>query len=529
MSEISRAADDLPPQITRRTPETVTVELVSKEVTAELAPGVTYEYWTYNGTVPGPFLRVREGDTVRVRLTHAAEGHDGEYSGMPFPRAIAISAFPVAHADEDEGGHGKEEREEDPHATGGDSRHAEAGHAKHSIDLHAVIGPGGGAPLMQVGTGETSIFEFVASRPGIYIYHCASPHIPTHVANGMYGMILVEPKEGLPIVDREFAVVQGELYTKGALGERGFQAFSKEKLLAERPEYVVMNGRVGALRGERALRANAGEKIRLFFGVGSHLASNVHLIGGVFDRLYAEGALLSSPQRNVQTTIVPPGGAMTAEFTIDVPGTYLLVDHSLTRAIDRGALAELVIEGEPRPDLYRAVNPDLNHTHADFAVYIEGRKLDFSDPKYMEDEGTEDDHDEHGHRHDALHMHGGVGDVIHSHKPGQTLGEFFSSLNFELGSRCLTLEDGKQVCSDESKQWQMFVNGRERPMGPEYTFGDGDQILLSFGADEAERAKELQALTDEACLFSRTCPERGDPPPENCVADPEVPCTAPLE
>lgn len=513
---ISRFATDPPPPISREKPETVVIELTTKEVIAELAPGVTYEYWTYNGTVPGPFVRVREGDTVEVRLTHSAEGHD-EYS------QIAIAYAEEAGHEEDEG------HEQDPHEVGEGDTHAAAGHGTHSIDLHAVIGPGGGAPLMQVKTGETKIFRFKALRPGIFVYHCASPHIPTHVANGMYGLILVEPKEGLPLVDREFAVVQGEFYTKGPLGQKGFQEFSREKLLREQPEYVVFNGSKGALTKEGALRAKAGEKIRLFFGVGSHLASNFHIIGGVLDRLYPEGAIASPPLRNVQTTIVPPGGAMMAEFTIDVPGTYLLVDHSLTRAIDRGAIAELVIEGEPRPDLYRAVNPDPGHTHADFAVFIDGKRLDFSDPKYMEEEGKEHAHEEHGHHHDVMHMHGGVGNVIHRHKPGQTLGEFFSSIGFTMEESCVGLDDGQNVCNEEAKKWHMIVNGKGQRMNPGYIFEDGDHILLSFAASNDDLKGQFRELTDDACLYSRTCPERGAPPPENCIADPTVPCVAPVE
>jgi FtsP/CotA-like multicopper oxidase with cupredoxin domain len=380
---------------------------------------------------------------------------------------------------------------------------------------------------MQVRSGETKVFRFVASRPGLYVYHCASPHIPTHVANGMYGLILVEPKGGLSNIDREFYVMQGEFYTAGSLGAKGFQAFSKEKMLRESPEYVVFNGSVGALTGDRALKAKTGEKIRLFFGVGSHLASNFHVIGGVLDRLYPEGAIVSAPFRNVQTTVVPPGGAAMAEFTLDVPGKYLLVDHSLTRAIDRGAVAELVIEGEKRPDLFGAVNPDPEHTHADFAIFIDGTELDFSDPRYMEEEWDKAEHDENVPGRDAMHMHGGVGHMIHRHKDGQSFGDFLSSLGFTLDAQCLRRDTGEEVCLSDGKRWQMFVNEEEAPVNPDYVFEDGDRILLTFGSGEAEVREQLRHVTDDACLYSKTCPERGDPPEENCVADPTVPCKAP--
>jgi nitrite reductase (NO-forming) len=180
-------------------------------------------------------------------------------------------------------------------------------HAEHSVDLHAVLGPGGGAMLSKAKDGETKTFSFKAMRPGIYIYHCASAHIPTHIANGMYGMILVEPKAGLAKVDREYYVMQGEFYTSGKYGQPGLQSFDKEKMDMEHPEYVVFNGRVGSLSGDRALKAKTGETARVYFGVGTFLPSNVHLIGGIFDRLYPEGDIVSTPHRNVQTTIVPAG------------------------------------------------------------------------------------------------------------------------------------------------------------------------------------------------------------------------------
>ena len=318
--EIGRKADDLPPPIERKESQLVTVDLYTDEIIAEIMPEVTYSYWTYNGKVPAPFIRARAGDQVEIRLSHGKPG--------------------ATHQGHDE------------HTS---SQHAAAGHSAHSIDLHAVIGPGGGAPLMQVGQGEEKRFRFKAARPGIYVYHCASPHVPTHIANGMYGMILVEPEAGLAKVDREFYVMQGEFYTSGKYGDKGLQAFSKEKLLAETPDYFLFNGRVNSLSGDRALTAKVGEKIRLFVGVGSHIAANFHIVGEIFDSLYPDGAILSAPLRNVQTTIIAPGSAVMIEFTAEVPGKYLLVDHSLTRSIDKGALAELIVEGPEQTELYQAV------------------------------------------------------------------------------------------------------------------------------------------------------------------------------
>ncbi len=316
--EIGRKADDLPAPINRQESQLVSVDLYTEELIAEMMPEVTYKYWTYNGKIPGPFIRVRAGDQVEVHLSHGKPG--AEHKG----HNEQISA-----------------------------EHAAGGHSAHSIDLHAVVGPGGGAPLMQVAQGEEKRFRFKATHPGIYVYHCASPHVPSHIANGMYGLILVEPQEGLTKVDREFYVMQGEYYTDGKFSDKGFQKFNKEKLLAEHPEYFLFNGRVNSLNGDRALKAKVGEKIRLFVGVGSHIASNFHIIGAIFDKLYLEGAITSPPLQNVQTTVIAPGSAVMIEFTAEVPGKYLLVDHNLTRSIDKGAIAELIVEGSDHSDLYR--------------------------------------------------------------------------------------------------------------------------------------------------------------------------------
>ncbi|MDO8648881.1 MAG: heavy metal translocating P-type ATPase [Candidatus Peregrinibacteria bacterium] len=355
LPEISRAGDDLTSPTEQSRDGTVVITLETREVVSALAPGVTYEYWTYNGTVPGPFLRVQEGSTVEIQLTHVGEDEENG--------AAVASDLAEENPETGTGGISSHLRalvRETWRAVAGDGGKTsmiEEGHETHSIDLHAVTGPGGGSVLTQVKDGETKIFRFKANRPGVYVYHCASPHVPTHIANGMYGLIVVEPKKALPKVDREFYVMQGELYTSGPLGRQGYQTLSRKKLLAERPEYVVFNGRVGALQGSGALKAKVGERIRIYVGVGGFVSSNFHVIGAVFDKVYPEGDITSPPVRNVQTTTIPAGGSAVVEFTVDVPGTYLLVDHSLTRSIDRGAIGEIVVEGPERPDLFRAV-PD---------------------------------------------------------------------------------------------------------------------------------------------------------------------------
>jgi nitrite reductase (NO-forming) len=296
---ISRAATDLQPPIGNRPPQTVKVDLISIELEGRLAEGATFGYWTFNGKVPGPFLRVRVGDTVEVNLKNA-----------------------------------------------GDSSMI------HSVDLHAATGPGGGAAASQVDPGHDKTFKFKALAPGLYVYHCATPMVAHHIANGMYGLILVEPEGGLPPVDHELYIMQGEIYTEAPFGQRGSQEFSVEKLLNERPEYFVFNGSVGALSKLHPMKARVGETVRIFFGVGGpNYTSSFHVIGEIFDSVYNMGDVISAPMRGVQTITVPAGGAAIVEFKLDVPGNYILVDHALSRA-ERGLVGILQVEGPPNPEIF---------------------------------------------------------------------------------------------------------------------------------------------------------------------------------
>lgn len=294
----------VPPPITRRAPAKVVAILETVERRGTLADGVGYDFWTFGGTVPGPMIRVREGDTIEFHL-----------------------------------------------------KNAKTSKQIHSIDFHAVNGPGGGAKVTQTAPGKETAFQWKAVNPGLYVYHCASPHIPTHIANGMYGLILVEPANGLPRVNREYYVMQGEFYTRGRRGEKGLQAYDSGKAYLEQPEYIVFNGRVGALTDRSALQARVGETVRLFVGNGGpNLMSAFHVIGEIFDLAYPEGAMGSNPNRNVQTTLIPPGGAAVVEFKVNVPGTYLLVDHSIFR-LDKGAVGELSVSGSPAPEVFQEIRP----------------------------------------------------------------------------------------------------------------------------------------------------------------------------
>ena len=290
-------APEVPPPTDRDHPAKVRVKMETVEKTMTMEDGVEYHYWTFNGDVPGQMIRVREGDTVEV-----------EFSNNP------SSTVP------------------------------------HNVDFHAATGQGGGAEASFTAPGHTSTFSFKALQAGLYIYHCAVAPVGMHIANGMYGLILVEPKEGLPKVDKEFYIVQGDFYTKGKKGAQGLQPFDMDKAIAEQPEYVVFNGHVGSIAGDNALKAKAGETVRMYVGNGGpNLVSSFHVIGEIFDKVYVEGGKLIN--ENVQSTIVPAGGAAIVEFKVDIPGSYTLVDHSIFRAFNKGALGQLKVEGDENPEI----------------------------------------------------------------------------------------------------------------------------------------------------------------------------------
>jgi nitrite reductase (NO-forming) len=291
-ADITRDPADLPPPIGTRQPQTVRVDLETVELKGQLDDKTTYTYWTFNGQVPGPFVRVRVGDTVEVHLKNPED-------------SLMI----------------------------------------HSVDFHGATGPGGGAEFTQTDPGAETVVTFKALIPGIFVYHCATPSVPNHITNGMYGLLLVEPEGGLPQVDREFYVMQGEIYTVEPFGTPGEQEMDYEKLLDEKPEYFLFNGSVGALTRAHPLYANVGETVRIFFGVGGpNFTSSFHVIGEIFDHVYALGSVTSPPLTGVQTVSVPPGGATIVDFKIDRGGRYTLVDHALSRS-ERGLVGFLDVDG----------------------------------------------------------------------------------------------------------------------------------------------------------------------------------------
>lgn len=293
-ADIARDPSDLPPPVGNRPPGVVHVTLTAREVVGELdaASGTTYRYWTFNGKVPGPFIRVRQGDTVVLTLQN------------------------------------------DKNDT-----------MVHSIDLHAALGPGGGAVLSQVPPGQSKTFSFEATTPGLFVYHCGTPMVAEHIANGMYGLILVEPPGGLPHVDHEYYIMQGEIYTTAPKGKAGLQQFSDSNLMQENPEYFVYNGSVDATSGQYPLHADVGQTVRIFFGnAGPDGTASEHMIGEIFTKVYALGSLTSAPMADVQTTTVPPGGAAIFELKASMPGKFTMMDHAMSR-MEKGLLAVLDVKG----------------------------------------------------------------------------------------------------------------------------------------------------------------------------------------
>ncbi|WP_246485532.1 copper-containing nitrite reductase [Aminobacter carboxidus] len=291
-ADVVRDPADLPGPIGQRAPKVVKVDLETVELVGKLDDGTTYTYWTFGSKIPGPFVRVRVGDTVEVHLKNAAD---------------SVMA--------------------------------------HSVDFHAATGPGGGAHATQTDPGNETVVTFKALKPGIYVYHCATPSVAHHITSGMYGLILVEPEGGLPQVDREFYVMQGELYTVEPFGTQGEMEMDYDKLISERPEYFLFNGAVGSLTKTHPLYASAGETVRIFFGVGGpNFTSSFHVIGEIFDSVYSMGSIISPPLHGIQTVTVPPGGATIVDFKIDRGGHYVLVDHALSRA-ERGLAGYLIVDG----------------------------------------------------------------------------------------------------------------------------------------------------------------------------------------
>ena len=291
---------EIPEPIDRNESEVVHIYMEAVELTAEIEDGTTFTYWTYNGTVPGPMFRARVGDTVVVHFSNRADS--------------------MMH---------------------------------HNVDFHAVTAQGGGAAATETAPGTTSTFSFKALHSGLYVYHCATPSVPTHISKGMYGMILIEPEVPLPSVDKELYLMQGDIYTKWKPGTAGHQEFDDDALFDENPTYVVFNGKFATFTGDNMIQAEVGETVRIYFGVGGpNTISSFHLIGEIFDKVYNMGGLENPPLESVQTVLVAPGGSTVVDVTFDVPANYILVDHALTRTFQKGSVGIIAVTGAENAEIY---------------------------------------------------------------------------------------------------------------------------------------------------------------------------------
>ena len=313
-SEVNVAyAPNVPPPSGRTEPAIVEVAFEVVEGVANIDPtnSVQYRTWGYrvpgddevmSGT-PGPIIRARVGDVLRFTITNPAT------NSMP-----------------------------------------------HNVDFHAVTGQGGGAADTSVAPGQTAVIEARLLYPGMFMYHCAFGDVPLHIAQGMYGGILVDPADPLPPVDHELYIVQSEIYTTGT--DSGLVETDRQAITDEHPSYVVFNGAKESLVGENAPHMQVGERTRIYFvNSGLNLDSNFHPIGSHWDVVYQEAALLNPPLRGSQTTLVPAGGGTVVELVGRVPSTIVLVDHALARAFDKGAIGQIVVEGEPDPEIFEATQP----------------------------------------------------------------------------------------------------------------------------------------------------------------------------
>lgn len=299
---------DVPAPIDREQPATHDITMQAEEVEAEIEPGVTFTFQTFDGQVPGPMIRVRQGDTINLTFENL------ESSQLP-----------------------------------------------HNVDFHAAYGTGGGSIATNADPGESNTMSFKAMYPGAYIYHCAVPDLDYHISSGMFGLILVEPEQGLPPVDREFYLGQHEIYTDRRRGVEGQHRFDIEAMVNEEPTYVLFNGEKYPFTPDNygPMEANVGETVRMYLVVGGpNVSSNFHAIGNVWSRAYRDGGLPEDEpleayaDKNIQTMKVPPGSCMIGDMETPVPERIFLVDHALSRYARKGLGAYLDVTGEKDPEIF---------------------------------------------------------------------------------------------------------------------------------------------------------------------------------
>ena len=287
--------------------KTIQIDVVDRVI--ELAPGVRFDAWTLGGQVPGPVIHARVGDTIRFSMTNRS---DETIPGMSFPMPMM-----------------------------------------HSIDFHAaMVSPQD--KYRSIAPGQTIEFEFRLNYPGVFMYHCGTPMILEHIASGMYGMFIVEPRGGYPTkVDREYAVVQSEFYTKPdpagrKVGGQPLYVLDTEKVRAKVSTYTVFNGVYNGMV-DHPLMAKPGERVRLYvLNVGPSNTSSFHVVGTLFDRAWADGNP-DNQFRGLQTVLLGASNSTIVEFRIPEKGKYVMVDHQFANA-SQGAIGVIDATGAtPEP------------------------------------------------------------------------------------------------------------------------------------------------------------------------------------
>jgi nitrite reductase (NO-forming) len=303
----------------------------------QIAPGVMFSAWTFGDQVPGPVIRVRVGDRIRFSMTNRSD--------EPAP-ALQLTAAPMMH----------------------------------SMDFHsAMVSPQD--KYRSVAPGQTIAYEFTPNYPGVFMYHCGTPMVLEHIASGMYGMMIVEPRDGYPTkVDREYAVVQSEFYTKPDPQKRKVDGvplyvLDGDRVRAKAPTYTVFNGRYNRFV-DTPLPAKPGERVRLFvLNVGPSNTSSFHVVGTIFDRVWMDGNP-DNAMRGMQTVLLGSSSGAITEFVVPEAGSYVMVDHHFANA-SQGAIGLIAAGGAPEGGAADAEHHNIPATAAPTdAVAVRG-KLSF--------------------------------------------------------------------------------------------------------------------------------------------------------
>ncbi len=284
-----------------------TVRLDTTHKIIEIAPGVRFSAWTFGDTVPGPTVRARVGDRIKFVMTNRSD--------EPVP-GVRVTAAPMMH----------------------------------SMDFHAaMVSPQD--KYRSIAPGQTIEFEFTLNYPGIFMYHCGTPMILEHIASGMYGAVIVEPRNGYPTkVAREYVVIQSEFYAKPDPGKRKVDGaplyvLDTERLRDARPTHTVFNGVHNGMV-KNPLPAKVGERVRLHvLNVGPSKTSSFHVVGTIFDRVWFEGNP-DNQFRGMQTVLLGSSNSATVEFLIPEDGSYIMVDHHFANA-SQGAIGLISTAAKP--------------------------------------------------------------------------------------------------------------------------------------------------------------------------------------